>query len=273
MSALHSSSPAARGRDPARAAPLLRIDGLGLRFGGIRALSDVSFSVGRGVICGIIGPNGAGKTTLFNCLSRLYEPNEGAIHFAERDLRTVRAHEVPALGIARTFQNVALFDRQTVRKNVETGCFLQFGGRHFAALMRNRRGRQDREQVDACVDDLLAFARLRGVADIPVAQLSFGTRKRVELARALAMKPQLLLLDEPAAGLNHEEVEELLGWILEIRNQRGTSVLLIEHHMNLVMRVSDQVVVLEFGRKIAEGRPDAVAANPEVVRAYLGGES
>ncbi|WP_162589768.1 ABC transporter ATP-binding protein [Variovorax sp. RA8] len=253
-------------------APLLRVDNLGLRFGGIRALASVSFSVGHGVICGIIGPNGAGKTTLFNCLSRLYEPDEGTITFDERNLRSACAYEVARLGIARTFQNVALFDRQSVRKNVETGCFLHFGGRHFSALLRNRRGREDRREVDGCVDELLAFARLQEVAHTPVSQLSFGTRKRVELARALAMRPRMLLLDEPAAGLNHEEVEELLQWILEIRDRMGISVLLIEHHMNLVMRVSDQVVVLEFGHKIAEGRPEEVAANPDVVRAYLGGE-
>ena len=254
-------------------APLLRVDNLGIRFGGIQALQNVSFSVGRGTICGFIGPNGAGKTTLFNCLSRIYEPHEGSITFDERNLQQLRPHKVAGLGIARTFQNVALFDRQSVRKNVETGCFLQFGGRHFSALFRTHKGRQDRRQVDDCVDELLGFARLREVADTPVSQLSFGTRKRVELARALAMRPQILLLDEPAAGLNHQDVEELLSWILEIRDRMGVSVLLIEHHMNLVMRVSDQVVVLEFGRKIAEGTPQEVAANPEVVRAYLGAES
>jgi len=250
---------------------LLEVEGVGVRFGGVQALSNVSFCVGKGVICGIIGPNGAGKTTLFNCLSRIYDGHEGRIRFGGGDLARVPPHEVAAVGIARTFQNVALFDRQSVRRNVETGCFLRFGGRHLSALLLNRRGRQDRADVAKRVAELLAFARLEDVADVLVSELPFGTRKRVELARALAMQPRLLLLDEPAAGLNHEEVEELLGWIRAIRDSMGISVLLIEHHMNLVMRVSDQVVALEFGCKIAEGTPQEIAVHPEVVRAYLGG--
>jgi branched-chain amino acid transport system ATP-binding protein len=252
------------------AAPLLAVRELGLRFGGVRALDGVSFDVGHRAICGIIGPNGAGKTTLFNCLSRLVDPSAGSITFRGADLARIPPHGVCAAGIARTFQNVALFDRQTVRTNVEAGCFLQFGGRYLASLLMTRAGRADRTRVDRRVDQLLAQARLSHLADERVADLPFGTRKRVELARALAMSPQLLLLDEPAAGLNHEEVAELEHWIRSIRDSLGISILLIEHHMNLVMRVSDQVVVLEFGTKIADGTPAQVAANADVIRAYLG---
>jgi branched-chain amino acid transport system ATP-binding protein len=249
---------------------LLCVRDLSVRFGGVRALDGVSFDVAPGAICGIIGPNGAGKTTLFNCLSRLYDPSGGTIGFRGTELTRVPPHRVCALGIARTFQNVALFDRQSVRKNVEAGCFLQFGGRYLASLLMTRNGRADRRRVDERVDQLLEQARLASVAGELVADLPFGTRKRVELARALAMSPQLLLLDEPAAGLNHEEVGELAQWIRTIRGTLGISILLIEHHMNLVMRVSDQVVVLEFGTKIADGPPAQVAADANVIRAYLG---
>jgi branched-chain amino acid transport system ATP-binding protein len=262
--------------EPAReqaARPLLAVRGLGLRFGGVRALDGVSFDVAARSICGIIGPNGAGKTTLFNCLSRLYDPSAGTMEFCGTDLTRLPAHRVCAAGIARTFQNVALFDRQSVRTNVEAGCFLQFGGRYLASLFMTRAGRADRRRVDQRVDHLLAQSRLAHLADEPVADLPFGTRKRVELARALAMSPRLLLLDEPAAGLNHEEVAELASWIRSIRDTMGISILLIEHHMNLVMRVSDQVVVLEFGTKIADGTPAQVAASENVIRAYLGDDA
>ena len=249
---------------------LLRVDGVTIRFGGVTALQDVRFAVASGAICGLIGPNGAGKTTLFNCISRLYDPHSGTIEFDGRALANVARHEIAALGIARTFQNVALFATMTTRDNVRVGAHaLARGGFLANALALPFAAREERrvcERADALIEEF-GLAR---VADRPVGELPFGVRKRVELARALAIEPKLLLLDEPAAGLNHEEVDALAAEIRAIRDRRKLAVLLVEHHMNLVMRVSDQVVALEFGRVIADGPPERVRNDPEVVRAYLG---
>jgi branched-chain amino acid transport system ATP-binding protein len=249
---------------------LLAVDGVTMRFGGVTALQDVSFNVARGAVCGLIGPNGAGKTTLFNCISRLYDPHSGSIEFDRRPLASFSRHEIPSLGIARTFQNVALFATMSTRDNVRVGAHaLAKGGFLANALALPLAGREERrvaERADALIEEF----GLQIVADRPVGELPFGVRKRVELARALAIGPKLLLLDEPAAGLNHEEVDALSDDIRAIRDRRGVAILLVEHHMNLVMRASDQVVALDFGRVIADGTPEAVRANPEVVRAYLG---
>src|SRR5271156_4241965 len=241
---------------------LLAVDGVTIRFGGVLALDDVSFDVARGQICGLIGPNGAGKTSLFNCISRLYDPHSGSIRFDGRPLDRVPRHEIAALGIARTFQNLALFGTMTVRQNVMVGMHANA----LSAPIARREEKRIAERASALVEEF----GLSGVADRPVDELPFGAKKRVELARALAGEPKLLLLDEPAAGLNHEEVDALGAEIRSIRDRRGVSVLLVEHHMNLVMRVSDQVVALDFGRLIADGSPAEVRAHPEVIRAYLG---
>ncbi|MGD0561986.1 MAG: ABC transporter ATP-binding protein [Roseiarcus sp.] len=241
-----------------------------VRFGGIVALDNVHFEVARGEICGLIGPNGAGKTTLFNCLSRLYRPQSGAIRFEGRAIERLAKHEIARLGIARTFQNLALFGTMTALENVMIGTHaIAQGGFLVNALAlpnARREERRIRERAMALIEEF----GLGAVANSLVHELPFGTRKRVELARALALEPKLLLLDEPAAGLNHEEVDALRVEIQAIRDRRGVSVLLVEHHMNLVMRVSDQVVALDFGRVIADGAPDEVRCNPDVVRAYLG---
>jgi len=251
-------------------APLLAISGLSVRFGGIVALNDVSFEVGRGQICGLIGPNGAGKTTLFNCLSRLYQPETGRITFDGHELLQQPRHRMAALGIGRTFQNLALFRSMTVRRNIMVGghCTIR-GGFVANALRLPHAVRGDRAARDKAYA-LLALLGLEAHANLLVASLPFGTQKRVELARALACEPKLLLLDEPASGLNHEEVGRLGELIRDLRSRLALTVLLVEHHMNLVMSICDRVVALNFGRRIAEGTPDEVRAHPELVRAYLG---
>jgi len=249
---------------------LLAVEGVSMRFGGVTALEDVSFDVVSGAICGLIGPNGAGKTTLFNCISRLYDPHAGSIHFDRRPLASFSRHEIAALGIARTFQNVALFSTMSTRDNVRVGAHALARGGFLANALALPLSRREERRVAERADALIEEFRLASVADRPVGELPFAVRKRVELARALAIEPKLLLLDEPAAGLNHEEVDTLAEEIRAVRDRRGVAILLVEHHMNLVMRVSDQVVALDFGRVIADGAPNEVRANPEVVRAYLG---
>jgi branched-chain amino acid transport system ATP-binding protein len=249
---------------------LLEVENVSVRFGGIVALDRVSFSVERGHIVGFIGPNGAGKTTMFNCLSRLYPFSEGRIAFEGRSLLETAPHGIAGLGIGRTFQNLALFRTMSVRENVMVGGHARTSTGFVANALRLPAVRREEARLGGAVDRLLDLLDLRALADVPVMDLSFGTQKRVELGRALASEPKLLLLDEPAGGLNHEEVEALMELLRRVRDELGLTMLLVEHHMNLVMRISDRVVALDFGRKIAEGTPAEVQANEDVVRAYLG---
>ena len=250
--------------------PLLRVHDVAVRFGGIVALDGVSFDVAPGRIVGLIGPNGAGKTTLFNCVSRLYACESGEIAFDGASLLAAARHEVAGLGIGRTFQNLALFRSMSVLDNVMIGCHCRTRGGFLANALRLPFAVAADRAAEARARELLALLELGPLAHARVSELPFGTQKRVELARALASQPKLLLLDEPASGLNHEEVGKLGALIREVRERLRLTVLLVEHHMNLVMSISDWVVALNFGRRIAQGTPAEVRSHPELVRAYLG---
>jgi len=243
----------------ARDEPLLEVRGLSLRFGGILALDQVSFTVEAGEIVGLIGPNGAGKTTLFNVLSRLYRPAAGDIRFDGASLLTLSPHAIAAAGIGRTFQNLALFRSMTVLENVMVGAHATGASSFLGNALGLPAVRREERRLG-----------LEEAAERPIASLPFGTQKRAEIARALASAPKLLLLDEPAGGLNHEEVAELGAVLRRIRAALGLTMLLVEHHMSFVMSVSDKVVALDFGRVIAQGAPAAVQADEAVIEAYLG---
>jgi len=253
---------------------ILEVKNISLRFGGVKALTDISFDVREHEVRAIIGPNGAGKSSMLNCINGVYSPQEGSITFRGRTFSHMNSRQVAELGVARTFQNLALFKGMSVLDNIMTGRNLRMKTNLFQQAFRVPFGWGAAEREESTqrefVEKIIDFLEIQPYRKTPVGRLPYGLQKRVDLGRALAMEPQVLLLDEPMAGMNVEEKQDMSRFILDVNDEYGTTIVLIEHDMGVVMDISDRVVVLDYGKKIGDGTPDEVRANPDVISAYLG---
>ncbi len=265
-----SGGSAAREAASVGASTLLEVKNISLRFGGVKALTDISFDVREHEVRAIIGPNGAGKSSMLNCINGVYTPQEGSISFQGRTFSHMNSRQVAEMGIARTFQNLALFKGMSVIDNIMTGRNLRIKSNLFLQALRLGPAQKEEFEHRAFVENIIDFLEIQAHRKTPVGQLPYGLQKRVDLGRALAMEPRLLLLDEPMAGMNLEEKQDMCRFVLDINDEFGTTVVLIEHDMGVVMDISDRVVVLDYGKKIGDGTPDEVRNNPEVISAYLG---
>jgi branched-chain amino acid transport system ATP-binding protein len=249
---------------------ILDLDSVSLRFGGVKALTGISFNVLEHEIRAIIGPNGAGKSSMLNVINGVYRPQEGTITFRGEKLGDMTPNRAARLGISRTFQNIALFKGMTVLDNIMAGCFLREHANFLEVAFQLPRARREETANRETVEEIIEFLQIEHIRKTPVRRLPYGLQKRVELGRALAAEPQILLLDEPMAGMNIEEKQDMSRFILDVNDHYGTTVVLIEHDMGVVMDLSDRVVVLDYGKKIGDGTPDEVRNNPDVIKAYLG---
>ncbi len=250
---------------------VLEVNNISLSFSGVKALSDVSLSIAPGELVSVIGPNGAGKTSLFNCISGVYKPQDGSIRLGDTSILDLEPHQVAARGVARMFQNLALFDQMTVLENMMLGRHHHYKTSWWQDMFWTPKTKREEIRHREEVEDVIDFLNLERYRAMPVGILPYGIKKRVELGRALAMKPDLLLLDEPAAGLNQEETEDMARYILDIKDDLGVTQILIEHELHMVLDLADRIAVLDFGRKIADDTPDAIRKHPAVIEAYLGG--
>ena len=249
---------------------ILDVENISLRFGGVKALTDISFNVKEHEVRAIIGPNGAGKSSMLNCINGVYQPQEGSITFRGQTFKHMNSRQVAEMGIARTFQNLALFKGMSVIDNIMTGRNLHIKSNLFLQALRIGPAQREEEANRAFVENIVDFLEIQAYRKTPVGQLPYGLQKRVDLGRALAMEPQVLLLDEPMAGMNLEEKQDMCRFILDVNSEFGTTIVLIEHDMSVVMDISDRVVVLDYGKKIGDGTPQEVRNNEEVISAYLG---